>query len=89
MKRRWMYVILAMFFAVFFLYSCVSPTTTNSKEVTIVIDRSGANRNATLVLAQDGLEGTWKELTGTNGTYKFTVNDSDGVYSIVAVDEDT
>ncbi|HCI28586.1 MAG TPA: hypothetical protein DE117_00130 [Fervidobacterium sp.] len=101
MKRRWIYVILATFFAVFFLYSCTSPTqnngsnneTTNNEatnsDVTIVIDRSGANRNATLVLAQDGLEGTWKELTGTNGTYKFTVNNEQGVYSIAAVDEIT
>lgn len=70
-----------------FLYSCVSPTTTNSKEVTIIIDRSGINRNATLILAQDGLNGDWKELTGTNGIYKFNVNDPDGVYSVAAVDE--
>ena len=101
MKRRWMYVILATFFAVFFLYSCTSPTTNNSSnneatnteatnsEVTIVIDRMGVNRNATLVLAQDGLNGEWEELKGSNGTYRFTVNDSDGVYSIVAVDEET
>ena len=65
MKRRWMYVILAMFFTVFFLYSCTSPTTTNSKEVTIVVDRTGVNRNATLILAQDGLNGDWEELTGS------------------------
>ena len=70
-----------------FLYSCVSPTTTNSKEVTIIIDRSGINRNATLILAQDGLNGDWKELTGTNGIYKFNVNDPDGVYSVAAVDK--
>jgi len=82
-----MYVILAMFFTVFFLYSCTSPTTTNSKEVTIVVDRTGVNRNATLILAQDGLSGEWKELTGTNGIYKFNVNDPDGVYSVAAVDK--
>ncbi len=87
MKRRWMYVILATFFAIFFLYSCVSPTTTNSKEVTITIDRLGVYRNATLILAQDGLNGDWKELTGTNGIYKFNVNDPDGVYSVAAVDD--
>ncbi|HQJ90682.1 MAG TPA: hypothetical protein PLB70_08705 [Paludibacteraceae bacterium] len=89
MKRRWMYVILATFFAVFFLYSCTPPTTTNSKEVTIVIDRAGVNRNATLILAQDGLNGEWKELTGTNGIYTFTVNNEQGVYSIAAVDKST
>jgi len=87
MKRRWMYVILATFFAVFFLYSCTSLTTTNSKEVTITIDREGINRNATLILAQDGLNGEWKELTGTNGIYKFNVNNPDGVYSVAAVDD--
>lgn len=70
-----------------FLYSCVSPTTTNSKEVTIIIDRSGINRNATLILAQDGLNGDWKELTGSGGIYKFTVDDPNGVYSVAAVDD--
>jgi len=59
-----MYVILVTFFAIFFLYSCTSLTTTNSKEVTITIDREGINRNATLILAQDGLNGDWEELTG-------------------------
>ncbi|HPC79066.1 MAG TPA: hypothetical protein PK258_02205 [Fervidobacterium sp.] len=87
MKRRWMYVILAMFFTVFFLYSCTSPTTTNSKEVTIVVDRTGVNRNATLILAQDGLNGDWEELTGSGGIYKFTVDDPNGVYSVAAVDD--
>ncbi len=87
MKGKWMYVILATFFAVFFLYSCTSPTTTNSKEVVITIDRDGINRNATLILAQDGLNGEWKELTGTNGIYKFNVNNPDGVYSVAAVDD--
>jgi len=87
MKRRWMYVILATFFAVFFLYSCTSPTTTNSKEVTIVVDRTGVNRNATLILAQDGLNGDWEELTGSGGIYKFTVDDPNGVYSVAAVDD--
>jgi len=87
-----MYVILATFFAIFFLYSCTStkPTETNeTNEVTITIDRLGAHRNATFVAVQDGLEKTWEELSGSNGTYRFTVNNSDGVYSIVAVDEDT
>ncbi|HOS52700.1 MAG TPA: hypothetical protein PLM21_07380 [Fervidobacterium sp.] len=87
MKRRWMYVILATFFTVFFLYSCTSPTTTNSKEVTIVVDRTGVNRNATLILAQDGLNGDWEELTGSGGIYKFTVDDPNGVYSVAAVDD--
>jgi len=82
-----MYVILAMFFTVFFLYSCTSPTTTNSKEVTIVVDRTGVNRNATLILAQDGLNGDWEELTGSGGIYKFTVDDPNGVYSVAAVDD--
>jgi len=86
MKSKWIYVILVTLFAVFFLNSCL-PLSTSSKEVSIVIDRSGINRNATLVLAQDGLNGEWKELTGTDGKYKFTVNDPDGVYSIVAVDK--
>jgi len=101
MKRRWIYVILATFFAVFFLYSCTPPTTNNgsnnettnneatNSEVTIVIDRAGVNRNATLILAQDGLNGEWKELTGTDGIYTFTVNNEQGVYSIAAVDEST
>jgi len=87
-----MYVILATFFAIFFFYSCTStkPTETNeTNEVTITIDRLGAHRNATLVLAQDGLSGEWKELTGNGGIYKFIVNDPDGVYSVVAVDEET
>ena len=87
MKRRWMYVILATFFAIFFLYSCTSLTTTNSKEVTITIDREGINRNATLILAQDGLNGDWEELTGSGGIYKFTVDDPNGVYSVAAVDD--
>jgi len=82
-----MYVILATFFTVFFLYSCTSPTTTNSKEVTIVVDRTGVNRNATLILAQDGLNGDWEELTGSGGIYKFTVDDPNGVYSVAAVDD--
>lgn len=86
MKRRWMYVILTTFFAVFLLYSCL-PTTTNNTEVTIVVDRLGVYRNATLILAQDGLSGEWKELTGTNGIYKFNVNNPDGVYSVAAVDD--
>ncbi|GEM_PF-372971 len=86
MKRRWMYVILTTFFAVFLLYSCLPPTI-NSKEVTIVVDRLGVNRNATLILAQDGFNGEWKELTGTGGTYKFTVSDPNGVYSVAAVDD--
>ena len=87
MKRRWMYVILATFFAIFFFYSCTSLTTTNSKEVTITIDREGINRNATLILAQDGLNGDWEELTGSGGIYKFTVDDPNGVYSVAAVDD--
>ena len=82
-----MYVILATFFTVFFLYSSTSPTTTNSKEVTIVVDRTGVNRNATLILAQDGLNGDWEELTGSGGIYKFTVDDPNGVYSVAAVDD--
>ncbi|MBP9518352.1 MAG: hypothetical protein KBE50_03430 [Fervidobacterium sp.] len=86
MKRRWMYVILTTFFAVFLLYSCL-PTTTNNTEVTIVVDRLGVNRNATRILAQDGLNGEWKVLTGTGGTYKFTVSDPNGVYSVAAVDD--
>ncbi len=92
MKRRWMYVILAMFFTVFFLYSCTSPTpikNNKTNELTVTIDIEGAHRNVTLVVAQDGLNGEWKELTGSGGIYKFTVNDPDGVYSIVAVDEET
>ena len=92
MKRRWMYVILAMFFTVFFLYSCTSPTpieNNKTNEVTVTIDREGAHRDVTLVVAQDGLNGEWKELKGSGGIYKFTVNDPDGVYSIVAVDEET
>ena len=92
MKRRWMYVILATFFAIFFFYSCTStkPTETNeTNEVTITIDRLGAHRNATLILVQDGLSGDWKELAGNGGIYKFIVNDPDGVYSVVAVDEET
>lgn len=99
MKRKWVYVILATFFAFSLLYSCTSPTSNNgsnnevtnneatNSEVTIVIDRVGANRNATLVLAQDGLNGEWKELTGTGGVYTFTVNNEQGVYSIAAVDK--
>ncbi len=86
MKRRWMYVILTTFFAVFLLYSCLPPTI-NSKEVTIVVDSLGVNRNATRILAQDGLNGDWKELTGTGGRYKFTVSDPNGVYSVAAVDD--
>jgi hypothetical protein len=82
-----MYVILATFFAIFFFYSCTSLTTTNSKEVTITIDREGINRNATLILAQDGLNGDWEELTGSGGIYKFTVDDPNGVYSVAAVDD--
>jgi len=87
-----MYVILAMFFTVFFLYSCTSPTpieNNKTNEVTVTIDREGAHRDVTLVVAQDGLNGEWKELKGSGGIYKFTVNDPDGVYSIVAVDEET
>ncbi len=98
MKRRWMYITLSVFFAFFLLYSCTPPTTNNgsnnettnneatNSEVTIVIDRMGVNRNATLVLAQDGLNGEWKELTGTDGVYTFTVNDEHGIYSVAAVD---
>jgi len=83
---------LAMFFTVFFLYSCTSPTpieNNKTNEVTVTIDREGAHRDVTLVVAQDGLNGEWKELKGSGGIYKFTVNDPDGVYSIVAVDEET
>ncbi|HOQ39602.1 MAG TPA: hypothetical protein PK574_04160 [Fervidobacterium sp.] len=93
MKRRWVYVVLSVFLMIFLLYSCTSPTGTNegnkTNEVTITIDREGAQRNASFVAVQDGLEGTWKELTGSNGTYEYKVNDSAGVYSIVAVDEET
>jgi len=67
----------------FVIFSCVPVTSgTNPKEVTIQTSRHGHITNAYVVYAKDGLSGTWIKLTGTNGVYKFTVNDSNGLYSV-------
>ena len=65
------------------IFSCVPVTPgENAKELVIQTSRHGHLTNAHLVYARDGLTGTWVKLTGTNGVYKFTVNDSQGLYSV-------
>jgi len=59
--------------------SCVLLT---PPEVVIQTSRAGHPTNAHLVYAKDGLTGSWTKLTGTNGVYKFTVKDPQGLYSI-------
>jgi len=54
-------------------------------EILIQTSRFGYVTNVDLVYAKDGLSGNWIKLTGTNGVYKFTVNDPDGIYSVAAV----
>ncbi len=74
----------------FVIFSCIPVTPgTNPKEVTIQTSRHGHITNAYVVYAKDGLSGTWIKLTGTNGVYKFTVNDSNGLYSVAVGEPDT
>ena len=81
-------VFLALVIAlIFIVLSCVPVTPpSTAKEVVIQTSRHGHPTNAHLVYAKDGLTGSWTKLTGTNGLYKFTVNDPQGLYSIAVAE---
>lgn len=87
-KFKVVFGVLAIIFAVVLVFfSCVPVTPPSaSKEVVIQTSRHGHITNAHLVYARDGLTGTWTKLTGTNGVYKFTVNDPKGIYSIAVAE---
>ncbi|WP_448374299.1 hypothetical protein [Fervidobacterium sp.] len=69
------------------IFSCVPVTPgENAKELVIQTSKHGHLTNAHLVYARDGLNGTWVKLTGTNGIYKFTVNNPQGLYSVAVAE---
>ncbi|AMW33153.1 hypothetical protein NA23_07790 [Fervidobacterium islandicum] len=87
-KFKVVFGVLAIVFAVVLVFfSCVPVTPpAASKEVVIQTSRHGHITNAHLVYARDGLTGTWTKLTGTNGIYKFNVNDPNGIYSVAVAE---
>lgn len=68
-----------------FLVGCIPLEPAKINDILIQTSRFGHVTNVDLVYAKDGLSGNWIKLTGTNGVYKFTVNDPDGIYSVAAV----
>jgi len=81
-------VFLALVIALVFIVLTCAPVTppNTAKEVVVQTSRHGHLTNAYLVYAKEGLTGSWTKLTGTNGVYKFTVNDPQGLYSIAVAE---
>ncbi|MGQ9856940.1 MAG: hypothetical protein ACUVQF_09400 [Fervidobacterium sp.] len=65
------------------------PNSQEPQEVVIQISHYGHISNASLVFARDGLNGSWIKLTGTDGIYKFNVNDPSGLYSVAVAQAKT